>query len=415
VNNKGEINLDFKKFTDASYNNADSIRDGYPEFEAALETRFNKLVGEGTKLFQTNTEVLYELYLSKLPEESRQHYNCNTCKTFINRYGGLVTINDNGTINSVMWDEALVPEFFVRAVTAMKYAVLTSQVNGVFIPDQKVLGTPKTGEWSHLSIQLPREMVNKSIIRTSGQMMAEKLEDFKLLIAAIQEFSIDTVNQAIALLESETMYRSDRVLAPAKWFKRVIENYNRIQGAGGRRSMLWLEVATAPTGFTHIRSSMIGTLLSDIQEGMSAALVSARFAEKMNPSNYQRSQTPPSSNALYEAEKLVEKLGISQSLQRRYATYDDVPSFLWEDTGVAPVTKEESKGVFGHLKPKSESTNGMDIPPKLMTWEKFQQTVLPSAEQIEVKVQNPNRFMALVTAADPLAPSILQWDDNSFT
>lgn len=35
-----------------------------------------------------------------------------------------------------------------------------------------------------------------------------------------------------------------------------------------------------------------------------------------------------------------------------------------------------------------------------MTWEKFQRTVMQTADKIEVMVDNPNRLMALVTAVD---------------
>ena len=46
-----------------------------------------------------------------------------------------------------------------------------------------------------------------------------------------------------------------------------------------------------------------------------------------------------------------------------------------------------------------------------MTWEKFARTVLPSAESIELFIPNASRsYLALVTAADPAAPPILQWD-----
>ena len=46
-----------------------------------------------------------------------------------------------------------------------------------------------------------------------------------------------------------------------------------------------------------------------------------------------------------------------------------------------------------------------------MTWEKFKRTILPNALSIEAKVDNINRLMALVTAADENSENILQWDN----
>ncbi len=46
-----------------------------------------------------------------------------------------------------------------------------------------------------------------------------------------------------------------------------------------------------------------------------------------------------------------------------------------------------------------------------MTWEKFARTVLPDAETIELYVPaEAAPYVAMVTAANPQAPPILQWD-----
>ena len=53
----------------------------------------------------------------------------------------------------------------------------------------------------------------------------------------------------------------------------------------------------------------------------------------------------------------------------------------------------------------------MKIPPITMTWDKFQRTVLPTAEAIEYLVPSTRTsFAVLVTAANPEAAPILQWD-----
>lgn len=404
-----EINL-----TGNAYNKEDSEKDLYPQFESNLKEFFNKAIDGEKKLFKTNVSDLFDTYLNNLPEEARAHYTCNGCKHFINRFGGLVTIDEDGTMKSAMWDVENTPKFFVPAVAAMKEAVLNAKVKGVFIPESQVLGIPKTGEWTHLSVKLPGTMVNRSVLHTAHQLMAEKLEDFKMLTNALLDYSAETVDQALALINSESMYRSDRVLGVANWFKNLIEKRDNASRSVQKTNIVWLAVATAPAGFTHIRSSMIGTLLDDIASGMSSRLVATRFAEKMNPANYMRSQSAPTANAIIEAEKIVEKLGIANSLERRYATYEEIPNYLWENKGESKVKEAKVGGVFGHLTPKAKAADRMDLPSTVMTWDKFQRTILPTAESIEALVDNPNRFMALITAADETAPNILQWD-NTFS
>ncbi|MEC2524157.1 hypothetical protein P9X78_18350 [Bacillus thuringiensis] len=237
------------------YNKEDSNQDQYPQFEQSVKNFFDMAINSGKKLFTTNVDELYEIYLNNLPAEARQHYTCNACRTFINRFGGLVTIDENGTMNSAMWNEDITPRFFAPAVSAMKKAVLNSRVNGVFIPDARVLGIPRTGEWTHLSVALPQTLVNRSVIRTAHQVMAEKLEDFKMLIRALMEYSVDVVDQAVGLLKTESLYRSEKCLGTAEWFREVHEKRDNVKNSRHKENIVWLAVATAPTGFCHVRSS----------------------------------------------------------------------------------------------------------------------------------------------------------------
>ncbi|MGE8004359.1 YfaP family protein [Lysinibacillus sp. NPDC093216] len=389
------------------YNNAN---DRYPEFEKNLKCYFEKSISGSKKLFRTNVHGLFDLYLDNLPVEARNHYNCSACKHFIERFGGLVTIDENGIIASAMWDEDNTPPFFKAAVSAIKSEVLNSKVIGVYIPSSIVLGQPRTGEWNHLSVEVHGEMVNSSRLKTAGQVMAEKLEEFKMLTNALLDYSFDTAQQAVLLLQSETLYRSDRVLGIAEWFESLHEKQNRTVNNNQKTNIIWLAVASAPAGFCHIRSSMIGTLLDDIASGMPVESVVRRFAEKMNPANYMRSQSAPTQNAILEAEKIVGKLGLTNSLQRRYATYEEIPFYLWENQSETKIA-EPKKGVFSSIIPKEKTASRVSLPNTVMTWDKFQRTILPTAEIIEVLIDNPSRLMALVTASDETAPNILQWSN----
>lgn len=400
---------DNNNITNNVYNNE---HDRYPEFEKNLKSYFEEAI-TNKKLFKTNAQGLFDLYLANLPVEARQHYTCSACRHFIERFGGLVTIDENGIMASAIWEEDIAPPFFKAAVLALKAEVLNSKVIGVFISNSPVLGQPCTGKWNHLSVVVPEEVVNYSRLQTAGQVMAEKLEEFKMLTNALHDYTMETIEQAVVLLQSEALYRSDRVLGIAEWFKTLHEKRNRIGNNNQKTNIVWFAVASAPAGFCHIKSSMIGTLLDDIVSGMSVESVTRRFADKMNPANYMRSQAAPTQNAIVEAEKIVEKLGIANSLRRRYATFEEIPSFLWENQSEQKVV-EQKKGVFANIIPKEKTTSPVSLPSTVMTWEKFQRTILPTAENIEVLIDNPSRFMALVTASDETAPNILQWN-NTFS
>lgn len=397
--------------------NYDNSNDQYPHFEEVVKVFFEKAISGGKKLFKTNSGDLFDLFLHNLPEEARQHYNCNACRHFVNRFGGLVTVSDKGNIISAIWDEANSPVFFQKSVKAMKQAVESSRIIAVFMSDEKKLGIPKTGEWTHLSVTLPREMQFRSRLQTASQAMAEKREAFGGLNRSLQDFSLETVEQALAIIQSETLYRADKVHDMTKWFKDVVIKVNKFSNHTQRENIIWQIVAESPNEFCFIRSKTAGTLLQDIADGLSFESIKTRFEDKMNPANHMVAQSAPSQNAIYEAEKLVAKLGIENSLERRYAKIEEIPSKLWVDKGVKKVEKKSTGGVFGNITPKEKTTartNTPAIPTSVMTWEKFARTVLPTADGIEVFVDNPDRFMALVTAVHEDAENILQWD-NTFS
>jgi hypothetical protein len=242
--------------------------------------------------------------------------------------------------------------------------------------------------------------------------MAEKREDFKTLRRALGEFTARDLETAVRLLRSEALYRGEKLLGQAEWLLDL--KRNAIVGAKGARSrnLVWRAVASAPAGFCHPRSSMIGTLLEDIAAGMSFEEVSRRFKEKMHPLAYQRPQAAPAAGTIATAEKIIQQLGAAGSLARRFARLEEIPT-IWKPKPV-PFGRGYGDTVFSHLKPKgADGKLHLRAPAQKMTWEKFQRTVLPTADRMELKAPYQGSYTALVTAVNPEAPPILQWDTEA--
>ena len=63
-----------------SMNEVDTQRenDGYRELLAGIRRSFDEAVRDGEEpLFTTNATGLYDMILSALPAQARQHYDCN--------------------------------------------------------------------------------------------------------------------------------------------------------------------------------------------------------------------------------------------------------------------------------------------------------------------------------------------------
>lgn len=377
----------------------------YVHFLEGVQERFRARVEVGP-VFTTDAEGIWETYLATFPEADRQYHNCSACRRFLEAYGGLVTIGGDGAATSVL-DGADDGSAEADALAAVVKVVRRAKVNGVFLSKERTWGWPVTGDWRHLSLKPPKEMVYAERALPAGQKMAEKREEFGMVSRALAEYPAPAVHQALALLKSEALYRSEKVLGPCQW---LADLHASIEVNRGRRAnIIWKAVALAPAGFCHPRSSMVGTLLDDIVAGVPFEEASAKFAAKMHPLQYQRPQAAPSAGNIAAADKLVEKLGVGPSLVRRFARIDEIEAVWRPAPDEAP---RDAGGVFGHLQPKGAAgtTPAMSAPPQAMTWVKFAASVLPEAKSIEVFTPSHGNFTAILTANDPDAPPILQWD-----
>jgi hypothetical protein len=365
----------------------------YGQFIDGLSHQFAAL---GTQpLFTTDADNLWEIYLNSFssPEEW-QYHNCNTCKYFIRNYGGLVTILPDGTTKQAI------------AIPQLTEVVEKAVVTGVFYSSADEYGKRLNGGWEHLSVRPPTSRIWKSRTQMAHQASAEKLEDFKQVRNALNKWSIRSVDEAVELLKTDALYRSEKLLGQAEWLQRILAE-RRGKSYQVRANILWLAVATAPAGFCHPSTSMIATVLDDLDSGKKFDEVAKSFATKMHPLKYQRPQAPPKAGQIEAAEKLFATLEAGGSLKRRFLRLEEVQA-IWKPTKEEPASGE---GIFSSLKDSSKPFQASGVPTPI-TWEKFASTVLPSAKRIQFLVPHNSSFGALVTASDPSAPPIIQWDSE---
>lgn len=393
----------------------------YHQFLASMQTHFDRCTQEGhLPVFTTSATGLFEAYLDSFTDPvERQYHRCDCCRRFIEQFGGLVVLNEQLQLRSVLWDVKSTPAYLRPAVAAMAALVEQAEITGVWLSKDPIWGKPQTQAWHHLSVTVPKAMVLNSLVQTGFQARAEKAEDFRNVKRALEEYTRPMLEQAVRLLKSEAMYRSEKVLGQAQWLHDVHVQYHRAAKGNKAKTpqyqdrLLWQAVAQAPAGFCHPRSSMIGTLLDDLAADMPFEQVSTRFAQKMHPLQYQRPQAAPKAGAIAAAEKLIEQLKAAGSLQRRFAKLDEIQA-LWRNASIKtnPTT---GSGVFAALMPKVKNkvSHAMMPPPVTITWEKFQRTVLPHAQRMALKVPQHSSFGSLVTAVHADAPPILQWDHET--
>lgn len=375
------------------------------DYSALLEAatlNFSLNTAGSLALFATDATGLFDLYLDSLPAE-RQVHNCHACRRFIEAYGGLAVISDQGALTSAVW-HGEVPGFYQSTFAALAGRVAKARVKGVFLSKEATWGTPRTGDYTHLAVQAPPQMVYKGRALTAGQSMAAKREDYKTVVTALGDFKPHALDEALRILKADALARSEKFIAPVQWLRDL---HDRPRGRAGE-NLLWRAIAVSPDGYCHPRSSVTGSLLEDIIEGLPFEDIKRKFNAKLGPLQYQRPQAPPSAGNIKAAEELFAKMGLEPALHRRFARLEELP-LIWEPKGGA---KPEARGgIFGHLTPKGETTVGQAmLPVSTMTWEKFARTILPEATDLRLLAPASGRYIALVTAEHADAPPILKWD-----
>ena len=373
----------------------------YAQLRQAIRHSFG--VYRAAQLFETNATGLYEAYIEHLPLDQQTH-RCNTCRSFINHFGGLVCIDETGKTEAVMWNAPEVtPDFYKTALAKLRQMVRSAKVVRPFITDKPTLGTPKTGEWEHFAVNGAEVTAVGHL--TPGQRAASKAHDFSTIKSALEEFTPEVVREALRILRGDHVNRADHFVAPAQW---LMDIHTAHQRGYHRDNVIWRAVASAPDGFCHPRAGVLGQLMSDIAEGKAFEDMRRRFNAMVAPLAYQRPQAAPPAGNIAAAEALVAKLGIAPSFERRYARLDEVVT-IWAQKAEAP--KPKAGGVFAHLQPKEEyKTLPVAVPDSKMTWEKFQRTILPRARKMQVLIGNMCPLIALTTAAHEDAPPIIKWD-----
>lgn len=385
----------------------------YPVLLRSIRERFAGTVEEGASLFRVDTADMFPLFLAALPEHLRQQYTCSACRRFVNRFGRVVKIGPDGRLESVLWDADAAPDPVRDAVGALQSAVVEAKVDSVFLAKEAVWGVPVSRvakepfEWHHMSVAPDPRHIHRHPLLTAPQAMAAKREEYGMLCRSFEEFTADHVAQAVALLKSETFYRSEKCIGVAEWLSRLYVARTAERSEVRRAHITWLAVASAPAGYCHVRSGMIGTLLEDIAAAKPVAEIQRRFADKMHPLKYQRPQVGPSDGNVEQAEKIVRALASAGALDRRFAKAEEVEA-LWRPSAKNAAPAEG--GVFGYLKSKVKGPDLLEIQGPKMTWEKFQRELLPTADHIEFQVPARGSFIALVTAVNAEAVPILQWD-----
>jgi hypothetical protein len=391
------------------------------KFRDAINVQVQKMSKQKLFTAALDKTLIWDTYLDAFPAgtneiyRERREHDCNCCKQFIRDVGRMVTIGSNMELTTV-WDIKVDGHFQIVA-DIMSAMVKGAAISNVYTAEQSKVGVEKThgldddgsvSTWNHFYAVVPTTVVKAKADR--GTYLGDLQSSKNVLKRALDEITTDAVETVLELIAQNSLYRGEEHKASVEKLQKQKNVYATVEGDVHSDRFVWSIINSQYSG-ARIRNSAIGTLLVDLSEGVDLDGAVKSFEAKVAPTNYKRPKALVTQAMINKAHDTVKELGITDSLERRYAVTEDITinNVLFADRSV-----KKAMNVFDTM------ANEVKVDTKKLgkvediSIADFVSSVLPTASSIELLVENNHvgNFMSLLAPVHPDAPSMLKWDNN---
>lgn len=403
----------------------------FKDFVKAIQKNLQQMSKDSSRLFTVNvdTEELYNLYLDSFPAgtneiyRERKEYDCSCCRHFIRDVGNVVSIK-NGELHTIWGINPVSDDKYNVVAAALDAYVKQKAVLGVFLKKEKRIGTPenremlptgKINKYEHFFVDLPEICIFKECY---GHTLEGDLSQFRdvrnVFKRSLDEISKEAVDTVLELIAQNSLYKG------AEWKKQLTEfkNYQKEYGKltdEQKELWIWEKSIAAGAVIGKIRNHSIGTLLVNISEGMDLDLAVRKYEQIVAPVNYKRPKAIFTKKMLEDAKKTITELGYMDSLQRRFATLDDITV-----NNILFSNKDAAKRITGAMDLFDEMEQDVAIDPKRfskveeISAEDFIKNVLPVAKELEVYLENKHiqNMVSLIAPEVADAKTMFKWNNG---
>lgn len=402
----------------------------FKDFVKAIQKNLQQMSKDSSRLFTVNvdTEELYNLYLDSFPAgtneiyRERREYDCSCCRHFIRDVGNVVSIK-NGELHTIWGINPVSDDKYNVVAAALDAYVKQKAVSGVFFKKEKRIGTPenremlptgKINKYEHFFVDLPEICIFKEYYGHTLEGDLSQFRDIRNVFKRSLEISKEAVDTVLELIAQNSLYKG------AEWKKQLTEfkNYQKEYGKltdEQKELWIWEKSIAAGAVIGKIRNHSIGTLLVNISEGMDLDLAVRKYEQIVAPVNYKRPKAIFTKKMLEDAKKTITELGYMDSLQRRFATLDDITV-----NNILFSNKDAAKRITGAMDLFDEMEQDVAIDPKRfskveeISAEDFIKNVLPVAKELEVYLENKHErnMVSLIAPEDKEAKTMFKWNNG---
>lgn len=403
----------------------------FSNFVKAIQKNLQQMAKDSKRLFTVNvdTEELYNLYLDSFPAgtnkiyRERREYDCSCCRHFIRDMGNVVSIK-NGELHTI-WGINPVPEEKYNVVADILDTYIKQKaISGVFLSKWERIGTPEnremlpTGEinrYEHFFADLPEICIYKEMY---GHTLDGDLSQFRdirnVFKRSLDEISRESVETVLELIAQNSLYKGAEWKRQLTEFKKYQKEYKKLPDEH-KELWTWEKSIAAGAVIGKIRNHSIGTLLVNIADGMDLDMAVRKYEQIVAPTNYKRPNAIFTKKMLEDAKKTITELGYMDSLQRRFATLDDITV-----NNILFSNKDAAKRITGATDLFDEMEQDVAIDPKRfskveeISAEDFIKNVLPVAKELEVYLENKHiqNMVSLIAPEVADAKTMFKWDNG---
>lgn len=349
---------------------------------------------------------LYDVYISSFPEEERQSHRCNSCRQFIENYGGVVAIVDGKLVT--IWDFEGGSGEYTNTAKALADFIRTKPIYGPFVTKQAVLGTESNRTmidnhvhtWNHFQHVLPANCVDRSSDSVE-KIVGQAKTNMMVYRRGLDELSVEAVQDVLDLIAENNLYRGQQYKSSLLEFQKQQAKYMKLKTDAERDLFVWTNYKSGAA----IRNTAIGTLLIDLSAGEELDKSVRKFELMMDPTRYNRTTAVVSKKQIEEAKKKIAELNYTEAIKRRHATVMDVPL----EHALYVYRPDAIKDVFDDLAADAP-VNLTKVKKAELTLEQFIQKI-HGAKKVEIANVSQSNMVSLIAPIDNTEP-LFAWDNN---
>ena len=394
----------------------------FPAFKKAVANRFADMAGRELFRVNLNKDALWDLYLASFPEgsnpvyEKRTEHDCSCCRHFIRSVGDAVAIIDGEVVSA--WDITCTDPTYQIVANALAAFVKQHAVADAFLHTERTAGTDKNFEqlldkvvtWDHFFVNIPTKYVCKG--EEIGPRLSTVRARHDVLYRSLTELTDDAVDTVLELISQNSLYRGVENRASVSAFRNLKQEFNKLKTDTDKHAFVWSKISEVSPAVSMIRNSAIGTLLVNLSDGMGMDEAVRKFEVVVAPANYKRPTALVTKAMIEKAKAALEELELIPSLERRYATLEDINinDILFADRSARTAITGD---VFDELVTKARNKPKNLDKVEEISIDKFISDIIPRAQSLEVFVENRHsgNLVSLVAPANATAKGLFKWDN----